>query len=231
MAKLVDVFREVRRCLRPDGTLWINIGDSYKCKDLMGIPWLLAFALRADGWYLRQDIIWHKPNAMPEGVRDRCTKAHEYIFLLSKSANYYFDAATIREPCGTKGNARTFRGGGMYTGGQSFQNSAYVERETHGNIANSTGYRNKRSVWEIATSGFKGAHFSTFPPELVRPCIRAGCPPKGIVLDPFLGSGTTALVALQEGREAIGIDLNLNYCRMAEDRIAPLLAQMKLEGK
>lgn len=190
IAKLVDVFREVRRVLRPDGTLWVNIGDSYatrsgpqppantrnahghtrkeppdgyKCKDLMGIPWLLAFALRADGWYLRQDIIWHKTNAMPESVQDRCTKAHEYIFLLSKSAHYYFDAAAIREPCGKKGNARTFRGGGAYTGGRSFQNSARVERESHGNTVNSTGGRNKRSVWSIATGRFKAAHYATFP--------------------------------------------------------------------
>lgn len=187
IAKLVDVFREVRRVLRPDGTLWVNIGDSYatrsgpqppantrnahghtrkeppdgyKCKDLMGIPWLLAFALRADGWYLRQDIIWHKTNAMPESVQDRCTKAHEYIFLLSKSAHYYFDAAAIREPCGKKGNARTFRGGGAYTGGRSFQNSARVERESHGNTVNSTGGRNKRSVWSIATGQFKAAHYA-----------------------------------------------------------------------
>ena len=175
IAKLVDVFREVRRVLRPDGTLWVNIGDSYatrsgpqppantrnahghtrkeppdgyKCKDLMGIPWLLAFALRADGWYLRQDIIWHKTNAMPESVRDRCTKAHEYIFLLSKSAHYYFDAEAIREPCGAKGNVRTFRGSGAYTGGRSFQNSARVERESHGNSANNTG---------AGTSGASGA--------------------------------------------------------------------------
>ena len=159
----------------------------------MGIPWLLAFALRADGWYLRQDIIWHKTNAMPESVQDRCTKAHEYIFLLSKSAHYYFDAAAIREPCGKKGNARTFRGGGAYTGGRSFQNSARVERESHGNTVNSTGGRNKRSVWSIATGQFKAAHYATFPERLVEPCILAGCPEGGIVLDPFTGSGTTPL--------------------------------------
>ena len=229
IAKLVDVFREVRRVLRPDGTLWVNIGDSYatrsgpqppantrnahghtrkeppngyKCKDLMGIPWLLAFALRADGWYLRQDIIWHKTNAMPESVQDRCTKAHEYIFLLSKSAHYYFDAAAIREPCGKKGNARTFRGGGAYTGGRSFQNSARVERESHGNTVNSTGGRNKRSVWSIATGQFKAAHYATFPERLVEPCILAGCPEGGVVLDPFAGSGTTG-VALHHLRRVV----------------------------
>ena len=247
IAKLVDVFREVRRVLRPDGTLWVNIGDSYatrsgpqppantrnahghtrkeppdgyKCKDLMGIPWLLAFALRADGWYLRQDIIWHKTNAMPESVQDRCTKAHEYIFLLSKSAHYYFDAAAISEPCGTKGNARTFRGGGAYTGGQSFQNSASVERESHGNTENKTGRRNKRSVWSIATGQFKAAHYATFPERLVEPCILAGCPEGGTVLDPFAGSGTTGVVAKRLRRNFVGVEINPDYWQMAMDRIA-----------
>ena len=237
IGRLVDVFREVRRVLRPDGTLWVNIGDSYatrsgpqpptntrnsfghtekrqpvgyKYKDLMGIPWLLAFALRADGWYLRQDIVWHKTNAMPESVRDRCTKAHEYIFLLSKSAHYYFDAVAIREPCGAKGNARTFRGGGAYTGGRSYHNSA----------ANNTGGRNKRSVWTIATSKFLGAHYATFPERLVEPCILAGCPEGGTVLDPFAGSGTTGVVATRLRRSFVGIDLNPAYCKMAWDRIS-----------
>ena len=174
--KLVEVFREVRRVLRPDGTLWVNIGDSYatrsgpqpptntrnscghtakrtpsgyKYKDLIGIPWLLAFALRADGWYLRQDIIWNKPNCMPESVRDRCTKSHEYVFLLSKSERYYFNPQAIREPAGTKGNARSFRGGGAYTGGRSFNNSAEVARESHGNVRNDTGTRNtRRNCWK-----------------------------------------------------------------------------------
>lgn len=246
IAKLVEVFREVRRVLCPDGTLWLNIGDSYatrsgaqpptntrnshghtakrlpagyKCKDLMGIPWLLAFALRADGWYLRQDIIWHKINAMPESVRDRCTKAHEYIFLLSKSERYYFDTAAIREPCGKKGNARTFRGGGAYTGSQSFQNSARVERESHGNTANSTGTRNKRSVWNIATAQFKAAHYATFPEKLVEPCILAGCPGGGTVLDPFAGSGTTGVVAKRLRRNFVGVEINPDYWKMAMDRI------------
>ncbi len=252
--KLVDVFREVRRVLRQDGTLWVNIGDSYatrsgpqppantrntcghtakhrpsgyKYKDLVGIPWLLAFALRADGWYLRQDLIWHKTNAMPESVRDRCTKAHEYIFLLSKSAHYYFDAEAIREPCGTKGNARTFRGGGAYTGGRSFQNSALVERESHGNSANNTGGRNKRSVWSIATGRFKAAHYATFPERLVEPCILAGCPEGGVVLDPFAGSGTTGVVAKRLRRNFVGVEINPDYLQMATDRIAATAAEFQ----
>lgn len=244
--KLVQIFREVRRVLKPDGTLWLNLGDSYatssgdqpprntrnskghtaksvpagyKRKDLIGIPWMVAFALRADGWYLRQDIIWHKPNAMPESVRDRCTKSHEYIFLLSKSPKYYFDAGAIREPCGKKGNAKTFRGGGAYTGGRSFQNSTRAERQSHGNAANKAGSRNKRSVWTIATAQFKAAHYATFPVKLVRPCILAGCRPGGIVLDPFIGSGTTGVVAIEESRNYIGIEINPEYAAMATERI------------
>lgn len=247
IARLVEIFREVRRVLRPDGTLWVNMGDSYatrsgaqapmntrnahghtakrppggyKYKDLMGIPWLLAFALRTDGWYLRQDIIWHKTNAMPESVRDRCTRAHEYIFLLSRSERYYFDAAAIQEPCGAKGSARTFRGGGAYTGGQTFQNSAQVDRQSHGNTANSTGLRNKRSVWSIATGQFKAAHYATFPERLVEPCILAGCPESGTVLDPFAGSGTTGVVAKRLRRNFIGVEINPAYCQLAADRIA-----------
>ncbi len=246
ITRLVDVFREVRRALRPDGTLWVNIGDSYatrsgqqpptntrnKCghtskqtptgykyKDLIGVPWMLAFALRADGWYLRQDIIWHKTNAMPESVRDRCTKAHEYVFLLSKSERYYFDAAAIREPCGKKGNAKTFRGGGAYTSGKAFQNSVCAGRESHGNEENTTGLRNRRSVWSIATSQMKIAHCATFPERLVEPCILAGCPEGGTVLDPFAGSGTTGAVAARLRRDFIGVDINPEYCKMAKDRI------------
>lgn len=213
---LVSVFREVRRVLRTDGTLWVNMGDSYatrsgsqpptntrnscghtakhtprgyKYKDLIGVPWQLAFALRADGWYLRQDIIWNKSNCMPESVRDRCTKSHEYIFLLSKSERYYFDAAAISEPVtSTKGNARTFRGGGAYTGGRAHDNSAQVERESHGNRENQTGRRNKRDVWTVSTNGFRGAHFAVFPEKLIEPCILAGSPLGGTVLDPFAGA-------------------------------------------
>lgn len=256
IGKLVDVFREVRRCLRQDGTLWVNIGDTYaanrkyqvvetkgtrgnafsggiavpdgcKAKDLIGIPWLLAFALRADGWYLRQDLIWHKTNAMPESVRDRCTKAHEYIFLLSKSPHYYFDAAAISEPCKAKGNARTFRGGGAYTGGRSFQNSASVERESHGNTENKTGRRNRRSVWSIATGQFKAAHYATFPERLVEPCILAGCPEGGTVLDPFAGSGTTGVVAKRLRRHFVGVEINPEYWQMATDRIAATMQEFQ----
>ena len=245
--KLVEVFREVRRVLRPDGTLWVNIGDSYatrsgaqpptntrnscghtakrtpngyKYKDLIGIPWLLAFALRADGWYLRQDIIWNKSNCMPESVRDRCTKSHEYIFLLSKSERYYFDLQAIKEPAGTKGNARSFRGGGAYTGGRSFNNSAEVARESHGNEKNEAGTRNKRDVWTVSTTGFRGAHFAVFPEKLIEPCILAGCPEGGTVLDPFTGSGTTGVVAKKLGRDFVGVEINPEYHKMALGRIS-----------
>lgn len=243
---LVAVFREVRRVLRPDGTLWLNIGDSYatrsgwqaptntrnsnghtakpvpagyKYKDLMGIPWELAFALRADGWYLRDDIIWHKTNAMPEAVTDRPTRAHEYIFLFSKERRYYYDAAAIAEPCGRKGNARSFRGGGAYTGHTSFNNDAEAGRETHGNSENERGTRNKRDVWSVATAQYREAHYATFPPELIRPCILAGSPPGGMVIDPFFGSGTTGEVALQEERDYTGIELNPEYAALASRRI------------
>ena len=247
VGKLVEVFREVWRVLRPDGTLWVNIGDSYatrsgkqpptntrnscghtekrtpagyKYKDLIGVPWALAFALRADGWYLRQDIVWNKSNCMPESVRDRCTKSHEYIFLLSKSERYYFDPQAIREPAGTKGNARSFRGGGAYTGGRSFNNSAEVARESHGNVKNDTGTRNKRDVWTVSTTGFRGAHFAVFPEKLIEPCILAGCPEGGTVLDPFTGSGTTGVVAKRLGRNFVGCEINPDYAKMAADRIA-----------
>ena len=221
IAQLVEVFREVKRVLRDDGTLWVNIGDSYhnhrsgesyvkqsfannrqdlptsspsrnkklvgfKNKDLIGIPWMLAFALRADGWYLRQDIIWHKPNPMPESVKDRCTKAHEYIFLLSKSKNYYFDHEAIREPT----------------------------------VADND-MRQKRSVWTVNTKPYREAHFATFPTELITPCIQAGCPKDGMVLDPFGGSGTTGYVADKLGRNATLIELNPQYIEIAENRIDP----------
>lgn len=262
--KLLQVFREVRRVLTRDGTLWVNIGDSYagsgkgrmadgthydkrpsksgnyggtreghlkkteaagcKPKDLIGIPWMLAFALRADGWYLRQDIIWQKPNCMPESVQDRCTKSHEYIFLLSKQKKYYFDAKAIREPVtAAKGNAKTFRGGGAYTNGRSFDNSAQVERESRGNQENITGMRNRRSVWNVSTNGFRGAHFAVFPEKLIEPCISAGSPQGGTVLDPFAGSGTTGVVAVRAGRNFIGCEINADYADMAEKRISEVL--------
>jgi DNA modification methylase len=218
VSKLVDVFREVKRVLRDDGTLWLNIGDSYngsggqgtkpnimskeaaqgrggkaikvdgiKHKDLIGIPWMLAFALRSDGWYLRQDIIWNKPNPMPESVQDRCTKAHEYIFLLAKSKKYYYDNESIKEISSSK----------------------------------SKGYdkANKRSVWTVTTKPYSGAHFATFPTDLIEPCVKAGCPIGGTVLDPFSGAGTTGLVAQRHGRNAILCELNEGYAVIAEKRI------------
>lgn len=254
---MVEVFREVKRVLRDDGTLWLNIGDSYatrgangwqgkngdradraqperpvkgklsagiKPKDLLGIPWMLAFALRTDGWYLRQDIIWAKPNAMPESMQDRCTKAHEYIFLLSKSEKYHFDHVSLKEPVrSTKGPAVAFRGGGSYTGGNSFNNHAEKERETRGNLPNETGLRNRRSVWDVATCPYKGAHFATFPPALVEPCILAGCPVDGVVLDPFGGSGTTAGVAVGLGRNAILCEINPDYTGLIMERVATIV--------
>lgn len=178
-------------------------------------------SFRADGWYLRQDIIWQKPNCMPESVNDRCTKSHEYIFLLSKSAHYYFNAAAISEPVtSAKGNARTFRGGGAYTGGRSHDNSAQVERESHGNAENKTGRRSKRSVWSVSTNGFRGAHFAVFPEKLIEPCILAGCPEGGVVLDPFAGSGTAGVVAKRMGRGFVGCEIVPSYVEMAARRIA-----------
>lgn len=226
--RLVDVFREVRRVLNDDGTLWVNIGDSYnstatgsitsdkqktnvgslanmhtkhvvegcKPKDLIGIPWMLAFALREDGWYLRQDIIWHKPNPMPESVKDRCTKSHEYIFLLSKSERYYFDSEAIQEIA--KG------------------------------IDSDTGTRNKRDVWTVSVASYHEAHFATFPEELIEPCILAGSRPGGIVLDPFFGSGTTGAVSERNNRKYLGIELNPEYIKIAERRLESV--QPKLMG-
>jgi DNA modification methylase len=250
VAKMVEVFRVVHRLLRDDGTLWLNIGDSYarqagddatrgtpstghrrlmeagadrsgmgnnrpppgyKVKDLLGIPWMLAFALRSDGWYLRQDIIWHKPNPMPESVQDRCTKAHEYVFLLSKSAKYFFDSGAMREDA-VKGSA-----GSSFSKGKTAEHqlgrSSDAERVEDGK-------RNRRSVWSIATRPYKGAHFATFPPTLIEPCILAGSRPGDLVLDPFMGSGTTAQVALQHGRRAVGSELNPEYIKLIEQRLA-----------
>jgi len=263
VAKLVEVFREVRRVLRDDGTLWLNLGDSYastppgnktigvsaksglrgvngasgayretlasghatkrdtsklqgiKPKDLLGIPWRVAFALQADGWYLRQDIIWHKPNPMPESVRDRCTKAHEYIFLLSKSPKYHFDADAISEPSIHAGYTVKAHKSGKNQSGQQFRDTA-----TGGADCTVKERRNRRSVWTVTTKPFKGAHFATFPPDLIEPCILAGCPEGGTVLDPFLGSGTTAVVALRNRRNAIGCELNPEYVKIAKKRIS-----------
>lgn len=327
VAEMVSVFREVKRILRPDGTLWLNIGDSYagsgkggnpekgkqatnrgsqsvgvlygkvgesarqatvanvtrrtfrpgadradgivderaqrnrngvgfvtniKAKDLIGIPWLLAFALRADGWWLRQDIIWSKPNPMPESVTDRCTRAHEHIFMLSKSARYYYDADAIKEPGvwdldGTGTSARIDRASEAHKAmpttmkngirpkndkqrGHSRRHAGFNERwDQMERDEQCGGMRNKRDVWEVATRPFPDAHFATFPPDLVEPCIKAGCPIGGTVLDPFSGAGTTALVADRLQRNAIGIELNPLYAGMASKRVvedAPLLTHV-----
>ena len=192
-----------------------------KVKDLIGIPWRVAFALQADGWYLRQDIIWNKSNPMPESVTDRCTKAHEYMFMLTKQDRYYYDHEAVKEPVqSTKGNGKSFRGGGSYTGGNSFNNHQTKERETHGNEPNESGLRNRRSVWNVATRPYKGAHFATYPPALIEPCILATSRPDNIVLDPFMGSGTTAQVALQHGRQYMGCELNPEYKVLQDQRIA-----------
>jgi len=226
--ELVDVFREVKRVLKDDGTLWVNMGDSYaggikgadikssglKSKDLVGIPWMLAFALRADGWYLRQDIIWHKPNPMPESVRDRCTKSHEYMFLLSKSDKYYFNSEAMQEPSAGLGKTK------IRFGGKKYGDSDDPKHATKsGNEYTDKGTRNKRSVWSIATKPFKDAHFATFPPSLIEPCILAGCPEGGTVLDPFFGAGTTGLVAQRHSRNWIGCELNQEYADIAKSRI------------
>ena len=245
VARLVAIFREVRRVLKDDGTLWLNLGDSYaanrsyqvastkggpkhspaqgalsastvpdglKPKDLVGIPWRVAFALQADGWYLRQDIIWAKPNPMPESVTDRCTKAHEYLFLLSKRERYYYDASAIAElSFGDKGaGTRNYRPG----------SDGNQRKDEWQSVVNLRAVRNRRSVWTVATQPYAGAHFATFPPKLIEPCILAGCPEGGVVLDPFMGSGTTAAVARNLARKAIGIDLNADYLQLARKRLA-----------
>jgi DNA modification methylase len=297
IAGMVDVFREVRRVLREDGTLWLNIGDSYnaspagnktpsgfsqtrpsrrtgngdqetvhtgrklvggevKQKDLIGIPWMLAFALRADGWYLRQDIIWSKPNPMPESVRDRCTKSHEYVFLISKSPRYFYDSDAIAEavaastidrlsqpnldnqsgservPGKTNGRMKAVQ---PRFGGQKYgDDSTEQTRTKSGNgYEIGDGRRNKRSVWSISTQPFKEAHFATFPPGLVEPCILAGCPEGGTVLDPFFGAGTTGLVADRLQRHCIGVELNPEYAAIAQRRIngdSPLFAPVAAEA-
>jgi site-specific DNA-methyltransferase (adenine-specific) len=300
IARLVDVFREVRRVLRDDGTAWVNMGDSYasggrggggsfmaergdgawqgkgeatgwrsapaglKHKDLMGMPWRLAFALQDDGWYLRRDIIWHKPNPMPESTRDRCTKAHEYLFLLSKSRRYHCDMRAIREPAaygptpsgvgfghgfdpvpkprvtvpagwdtstGEGGHGTFHKDGSARSNRDSFQREGSKREQaipgqskgTHRPDREPSSWdlltRNKRSVWTVATHSFKGAHFATFPPDLIRPCILAGAPRGGLVLDPFGGAGTTSLVSMQEGRRSILCELNPEYAAMARARI------------
>lgn len=251
VAELVAVFREVRRVLRPDGTLWLNLGDSYtsggrktrdddpmhegarnvgfraetpaglKPKDLIGVPWMVAFALRADGWYLRQDIIWHKPNPMPESVQDRCTKAHEYVFLLSKGPRYFFDVDAIREPSVTadrKGPRRSYKPGSASShrmdGGHEAMTGAFA-----GLPLNPKG-TNRRSVWTVSTQPYSGAHFATMPPGLAELCIKAGSRPGDLVIDPFGGAGTTGLVADRLQRDATLIEINPRYAEDARNRIA-----------
>jgi len=213
---LVNVFREVRRVLRDDGTVWLNLGDSYLSnKQLGGIPWRVAFALQADGWYLRQDIIWHKLNLMPESVTDRCTKAHEYIFLLSKSPKYYYDYEAIKEKLSNP--LRTnFASGGIKISQNKNRNDQDLHQRSKNMIFEK---RNKRSVWTVTTKPYSEAHFATYPHDLIIPCILAGCPEGGTVLDPFGGSGTTAQVASNLNRNAILCELNPDYVDIAKGRL------------
>jgi DNA modification methylase len=253
--KMVEVFREVRRVLRDDGTCWVNLGDSYhgggggnygdskstrthkqhltnvrnrveipglKAKDLVGIPWRVAFALQADGWWLRQDIIWHKPNPMPESVRDRCTKAHEYVFLLTKSERYFYDAEAVSEAATRAGGVA---GGKKYRSGEWHPTKQAHSDSLAGQVAAT---RNRRSVWTVTTKPYRGAHFAVMPPDLVKPCILAGCPIEGTVLDPFAGSGTVAAVALSLGRSSIGIEINPQYVELAQERIANTIGSQPL---
>jgi len=246
---MVEVFRCVWDVLEDNGTLWLNIGDSYsgsgkgtagnlgkthnerhmehtkssglvpdgcKPKDLIGIPWMLAFALRADGWYLRQDIIWHKPNPMPESVQDRCTKAHEYIFLMSKSQQYHYDHEAIKEQSTSKSEGIRF-GGNKYG---DDDDPKYATKS--GNVSKEYDKANKRSVWTVTTKPYAGAHFAVFPSDLIEPCILAGAPVGGIVLDPFMGSGTTAQVAQNLGRQYLGCELNPEYEALQQSRLSQL---------
>ena len=261
IATLVDVFRHVRELLVDDGTLWVNIGDTYatnggahggrsdnqrgvgakrthdngggdqqarrapeglKPKDLIGIPWMLAFALRADGWYLRQDIIWHKPNPMPESVRDRCTKAHEYVFLLSKSEKYWFDHESVKEKAvgGQTGSAASFKREASKRQQAIPGQSSGTHRPDRAYVAYNGETRNRRSVWTIATKPYKGAHFATFPEKLIEPCILAGAGLGDVVLDPFMGSGTTAAVAKRLGCHYMGCELNPENAPLIAARLA-----------
>lgn len=217
---LTAIFAAAKTLLKPRGTLWINIGDTYKNKNLLGIPWKLAFALQNNGWILRQDIIWAKPNPMPESVCNRCTKSHEYLFLLSKSPDYYFDMDGIKEKARYQKENSFNTGSQCRYGGKKYsEHPDQFYRTKSGNSYTYTGTRHPRSVWSIPTQPFPGDHFATFPEELVRRCILAGCPPDGLVLDPFCGSGTTGKVAHDLGRRFCGIELNAEYVQMAEKRI------------
>ena len=258
VGRMVEVFRQVGRALRDDGTLWLNLGDSYsgaglgggidsqgindsqkraasakrsgvrpigpglKPKDLVGIPWRVAFALQADGWWIRSDIIWHKPNPMPESVTDRPTKSHEYLFLLTKSARYRYDADAIREPAVLGPHVRDRSSNFKKVGSQDPRYGGHLSGQPK---IIYDGWRNKRSVWSITTKPYSGAHFATMPPALVEPCIKAGSSPGDLVLDPFSGAGTVGLVANRLGRSYVGIEINPDYAAMSTDRIvgdAPL---------
>jgi DNA modification methylase len=231
IAKLTEIFREVRRVLKSNGTLWLNIADIWankqriegiKPKDMLGIPWALAFALRADGWYLRADIIWQKTNPLPEGVRDRPAKSYEHIFLLAKSPQYYFDYLSIQERVkqSTIERGRNAVGVNKYTEGVPGQGVVQGIFAPRGRgEKNTTEWCRKRDVWTTATSSYHGAHFATYPVELITPCILAGCPEGGVVLDPFFGSGTTGVAAVRNKRRYIGIELSPEYCEMARERI------------
>ena len=254
---LVEVFREVRDVLKDDGVLWLNIGDSYynyrpgtgglpkqtvsrtnqdlpeqcnrrankldglKEKDLIGIPWMLAFALRADGWYLRQDIIWHKPNPMPESVKDRCTKSHEYIFLLSKNKKYYYDNEAIKEPVKQDWGTRDRTKGKYHNPGTGLA--------PHSGLSKSYDRKNKRSVWSITNKPYKGAHFACFPPDLIEPCILAGSREGDVILDPFMGSGTTAMVAKQHDRSYIGCELHEDYGSLIQKRLKAIPTKLPFD--
>ena len=224
--RLVAVFTEVKRVLRPDGTIWLNLGDTYapkttgnlKRKDLIGIPWTVAFALRDSGLYLRSEIIWNKPNPMPESVTDRPTKAHEQIFLLTKSENYYYDAQAIREPHKVKPHAHgaSKQASQFATIRSGAADAAFRQPDR---IWGAQGGRNKRSVWTVNVCPYKGAHMATFPSKLIEPCVLAGCPPHGIVLDPFNGAATSGLVSLENGRRYLGIELNEAYVSLSMNRL------------
>ena len=232
--RLVEVFAEVYRVLTDDGTLWLNIGDMYanrtwgavKQKDLMGIPWTLAFALRERGWYLRSDIIWHKTNALPEAVKDRPTKCYEHIFLLSKSPKYYYDYRAIQEPIKEVTAARYTRGRSGKAKYSETKMSQGIDQRTDAVTEETRQYKRKRDVWEVSTNTFRmDEHFAMFPERLIEPCILTGSRPGDTVLDPFFGSGTTGAVAKRLGREYIGIDLNPRYLEKAEMRIAQVIPE------
>ena len=236
VAELVDVFREVRRVLADDGTLWLNLGDTYgPRKQLQGTPWRVALALQADGWCLRQDIIWAKPNPMPESVTDRCTKAHEYVFLLSKSDRYLYDRTAIWSPAATAGGKSGF----ATTGDAGYQAVAMGRKPSGNQIPEKAAsyvrpdFANKRSVWTIPTKPYAGAHFAVMPEALAEPCILAGSRPGDLVLDPFTGSGTVGVVALRHDRDFIGTELNPEYAALAEARIyddGPLMNAVTLSA-